>query len=109
MKRLIEIIDKLREIIKQQDMNISDDVLFTQASSFLRGEIASERFKVFPKQEQKFYPKQEEPRKLNPMSEAQEKFIKVNDKKLREKGFDIDNIQSKGDAFKIIKAFKEMK
>ena len=43
-----------------------------------------------------------------PITEAQQNFIKLNEKKLKERGFDINNIQSKEDAFKIIKEFKEM-
>lgn len=38
--RLIEIIDELRNVIKQQEINISDDVLFREACSFMRGELA---------------------------------------------------------------------
>ena len=39
-QRIIEIIDELRKVIKQQEMNISDDTLFSEALSTYRGEMA---------------------------------------------------------------------
>jgi hypothetical protein len=106
-QQLIKIIEELRGVIAQQQMNISDDILFTQACSFVRGELASQSRNPFNqiKQEQsKTYYK---PSEQTVMTPAQENFIKANEKKLIEKGFDIDNIQSKSDAFKIIKEFKK--
>ncbi len=39
-QELLKIIEELRDVIKQQQMNISDDVLFRESCTFLRGILA---------------------------------------------------------------------
>ncbi|HJX50859.1 MAG TPA: hypothetical protein VJ438_05360 [Candidatus Nanoarchaeia archaeon] len=96
---LKEIINDLIIVIKSVGKEVDFNIIFQEACSYQRGLMANQSKKDFfqSKQNQKI-----------PITEAQEKFIKLNEKKLREKGFDINNIQSKEDAFKIIKAFKEL-
>jgi len=42
-QRIIKIVEELRGVIEQQQMNVSDDVLFTQALSCYRGELVGEK------------------------------------------------------------------
>jgi len=96
-EQLKEIIEDLREV-SIHTFNYADfNTIFSEACSYQRGIMISEN-------RNKNYNKED---KLIPMTIGQEKFIRTNEKKLREKGFDIDNIQSKSDAYKIIKEFKE--
>jgi hypothetical protein len=54
MGRLNDIIQELKEIAKSNNLNVSDDYLFDNACSFVRGELASkDRAKQFVKNEWK--------------------------------------------------------
>ncbi|HUS49531.1 MAG TPA: hypothetical protein VMZ91_05165 [Candidatus Paceibacterota bacterium] len=92
---LKEIINDLIEVYSEKE-NIDFKIIFSEACSYHRGMLAQENKKKFYKSETQV-----------PMTEPQRKFIKINEKQLRKLGFKIDNIQSKSDAFKIIKEFKE--
>ena len=89
---LKEIINDLIEVYSEKE-NIDFKIIFSEACSYHRGMLAQENRK--------------DNSKIIPMTEPQRKFIKINEKQLRKLGFKIDNIQSKSDAFKIIKEFKE--
>lgn len=71
INELIQIIDELRKVIKQQGLNISDDNLFTNACSFYRGELAG-KSKNFNWNEQKKEQVDDKP------TEKQLKFLERN-------------------------------
>ena len=85
--KLIEAINKFEEKEKVFATNIFSPAkdIFWYACAFYKSEI----------------PKGEE----NQITENQINFIKKHDTRLREIGFDIDNIQTKQEAFKIISEF----
>ena len=91
---LKNIIKELIEVTKETNLKISDEKIFDNACQFLRGKLAGES---------------KEQKKLDPMTEKQHDFIAKNEAELRTLGFDIDNIQNKSDAFKIINEFMKIK
>lgn len=93
------IIDDLLDVIESCDEKVDFNIVFQESCSYHRGILARQSRKevIESKKEIK-----------SPITDGQRDFIKRNEKELRKKGFDIDNIQSKGDAFKVIKAFKEL-
>jgi len=42
-ERLVNIIKDLQEIVKDMDLAVDENIIFEQACSFLRGELASEK------------------------------------------------------------------
>lgn len=64
INELIRIVEDLRKVVKQQNLNVSDDNLFTNACQFLRGEYASQNrpqkfnWKEQPKEDKKASEKQ---------------------------------------------------
>ena len=92
-KKIKDIINDLAEIRKEERLDISDEILFRESCCFQRGlMIQNKRCQQQP---------------INQITEKQRNFIKLNEKRLRKMGFDIDNIQNKSDAFKIISEFKK--
>jgi hypothetical protein len=98
-EQLKQIIEDLVSVSKETRGIVRDEIIFSEACSYQRGILAQES----KRENIKHFDN-----KKVPITESQSKFIKFNEKKLRNLGFDIDNIRSKSDAFKVIKEFKEM-
>lgn len=108
--RLIKTIEDLEEVIKEKKLKVSDDILFTNACSFIRGEEASKNKNTqrnYPFYN-KGYPQKQENKKPEPITDPQKKYLDANRKWLIEKGFDIENIQYKEQATKIIGEHKKL-
>jgi len=99
-EQLKEIIEDLKEVVGKNKLwgaGVTSETIFQEACSYQRGLMAA--------RSRNYQPKKKE---INPITENQQQIQQANEKKLRKMGFDIDNIQSKSDAFKIIKQFKEV-
>ena len=96
-EELIKIINELKEVIVEAKLNVSDDILFQESSTFLRGSLMQ--------QNKNYNQYQKKESKDEPMTEKQDKFIKKNYSELKKRGFDVDNIQNRKQATEIIKEF----
>ena len=100
-QKLIKIITSLRNVIKAEELNISDNTLFSEACSFLRGEFASES---------KFQSRSFKPSPINNAlvknvtgpTDRQMGLLRKNIKRLETQGIVIDDIKTKLEASKII-------
>jgi len=90
-ENLRKIISVLKIVIKEEKLDISDEVLFSEATSYHRGIIAGKS------------------RANEGITENQYNFIKKNEADLLALGFDLNNIQTKSDAFKVISEYKKMR
>lgn len=81
-------------------------IVFSEACSYQRGMLAQEskRENIKHFEEKKEF---KEVFKETPITDNQNKFIKINEKEMRRRGFDVDNIKNKSDAFKVISEFKK--
>jgi len=108
-QQLKEIIKDLIEVCKEQKLTVENNseyllpvgfefvdmkTIFEQACQYQRGLMVDESRKV--------------ENKITPMTDKQRNLINKNEKKFRKMGFDIDNIQTKQEASKIIKEFIQM-
>lgn len=89
-EQLTNVIKDLREVVKSEGLVISHDTLFSESMTTYR----QLQIKAGNVRQQ-----------IEPMTDQQSAFIAKHDKQLRVKGFDIDNIQTKSQAHKIIKEF----
>jgi len=109
-ERINEIIIELQEIISMKNLKVNDDTLFSEAVSCWRGEQAGKKYNNQGSSlNNNLISSSPDSRKGNiPVTENQNKFIKANEEAMKKAGFDVDNIQYKSQAIKIIGAFKKL-
>jgi len=90
---LKEIIKDLQNVIKELNLSISQEIIFENACQYHRGQLAN----------------QSKEQKKEPLTENQYNFLKKNESELITLGFDLNNIQTKNDAFKVISEYKKLK
>lgn len=96
-RRISEIIQDLKDIITEHDLNIKEDILFVEAMTTYRGEQMGKSHPPFKKLQTTDI---EEP------TSKQKYFLKMNKDKLLKAGFKIDDIKTKEEASKVIESFK---
>jgi hypothetical protein len=99
-QRLIQIITNLRNACRAEDLNISDNTLFSEACSFLRGEFAGESRKIQSPNNTKNFNKSPAP--ANSPTPAQLSLLKKNESRLKKMNIEISSIKTKLEASKII-------
>lgn len=94
MSKITNIIKELQQAIKDTNLKIEDELVFKEALITYRS------------QEQRLPEKKEQSNNLNePITEKQRNYIAKNSDSLKKRGFDIENIQYKRQASKIIKEY----
>lgn len=108
-QKLIKLITSLRNVIKAEELNISDNTLFSEACSFLRGEFAGQN--RFPKhlipesltpQPTAPYVQRTTQKPLNSPTDKQLGLLRKNITRLTQQGIQIEDIKTKLEASKII-------
>lgn len=100
-KELDQIIDGLKEIIKLKNLKVSDEVLFSEACSFLRGQYASQNKNNFKPQIRNDFSSsnsKDSNRENLPPTEKQIKILNESKHKIP---------KTRGEATKIIKEYFE--
>jgi hypothetical protein len=94
-QELIKIINHLQNVCKVEELNISDNTLFTEACTFLRGEYAcNSRSKIIVKNESS-------PKVVGP-SERQLALLRKNESRLKAMNIELSSINTRLEASKLI-------
>jgi len=100
-KRLSEIISELANVIKENELIVSPDTILDKAVSiYLTEKINSSKKESQWKQATS---------KQEPITEKQSQYLNKHDKELRKLGFDLNNVQYKDQAFKVISEHIKLK